>query len=212
MTFWSSSETSSFALRSLRLSGLCGFSFWPSPRAASPSSPCSCLRSRSKHALSFSLVKGRVPEMQVQDFALARKEVVLDVEPVHGLEMTAQDRGGDQVGDRSDLVAALFDRVQRLQANLQVLLVLRRTTARPARRGPSSSSRNAAARRVASISARDFFSRCTKSDDHVGHLHAGVVDVVLDVDFAARQSAAGARTCRRGSRCAGARCAPPCWD
>ncbi len=40
----------------------------------------------------------------------------------------------------------------------------------------------------ASISARDFFSRCKKPNDDVGDLHAGVVDVVLNVHFPAGKS------------------------
>ena len=63
--------------------------------------------------------------MQVQNFALARQEVVLDVEPVHGLEMAAQDGGRDQIGDRGSLVVALpRSRAASRSAHLQVLLVL----------------------------------------------------------------------------------------
>ena len=40
-----------------------------------------------KHTTIFEFGEGRVPEVQPQDFALARQEVVFDVEPVHGLEM-----------------------------------------------------------------------------------------------------------------------------
>jgi len=31
--------------------------------------------------------------MQVEDFALAREEIVFDVKAIHGLEMAAQDGG-----------------------------------------------------------------------------------------------------------------------
>ena len=72
---------------------------------------------------SFSLVKRRVPEMQVQDFALAGQEIVFDVEAVHGFEMAAQDGGRNQLRDLGGFVAAFFDGVQRLGADLQVLLV-----------------------------------------------------------------------------------------
>ena len=34
-----------------------------------------------------------VPEMEVEDLALAREEVVLDVETLHGLEVAAEDGG-----------------------------------------------------------------------------------------------------------------------
>ena len=63
--------------------------------------------------------------MQVQDLALARQEVVFDVEPVHGLEMAAQHGDRDQVGDGGGFARGVFDGMQRLQAHLQILLVLR---------------------------------------------------------------------------------------
>ena len=37
--------------------------------------------------------------MQVQDLALARQEIVLDVEALHGLEVATEDGGRDQLGD-----------------------------------------------------------------------------------------------------------------
>ena len=56
--------------------------------------------------------------MQVQDFALARKEVVFDVETVHGFEMAAQHGGRDQFGDGSGFAGRVFDGVQRFAASL----------------------------------------------------------------------------------------------
>ena len=59
-----------------------------------------------------------IPEVQAEDLALAREEVVLNAEPLHGLEMALQHGGGDQVGDCRGLVAAMFERVERVQADL----------------------------------------------------------------------------------------------
>ena len=77
-----------------------------------------------EHTFFFQLGKGRVPEMQVEDFAFAGEEVVFDVEAVHGLEMASEHGGRDQVGDGRSFAARVFNRVQRLQTGLQVLLVL----------------------------------------------------------------------------------------
>ena len=49
---------------------------------------------------------GCVPEVEGEDLALAGEEVVLDVEALHGLEMTAEDGGGDEVGDLGRVVFA----------------------------------------------------------------------------------------------------------
>ncbi len=50
-----------------------------------------------------------------------------------------------------------------------------------------------------------------EADDHVGDLNAGVVDVVLDLDLASQGAQDSAPAGRRGRRCAGGRCGPPCW-
>ena len=62
--------------------------------------------------------------MQVQDLALARQKVVLDVEPIHGLQMPPQDRSRNQLGNLGQLVAALLDGMQRVRAHLQMFFVL----------------------------------------------------------------------------------------
>ena len=60
----------------------------------------------------FQLGEGRIPEMQVQDFALARQEIVLDVETLHGFKMATQNRDRNQVGDRGRFVVPFFDGMQ----------------------------------------------------------------------------------------------------
>ena len=108
-------------------------------RVTRPSFVCLGRRLRSRHhpatfvlalglevedLLLFEQFERRVPEVQMKDLALARQEVVLDVEAVHGLKMSAQDRSRDQLGNFGDLVAAALDGVQRIGASLQMLLVL----------------------------------------------------------------------------------------
>ncbi len=54
----------------------------------------------------------------MQNLALAGEEIVLDVEPLHGLEMAMEDGGGDEVGDLGGLVASGFEGVKRVEAKL----------------------------------------------------------------------------------------------
>ena len=138
-----------------------------------------------KHAGFLQLGKGRIPEMQVQDFALARQEVVFDVEPVHGLKMAAQHGDRDQIGDGSRLRRAIFDGVQRLQTHLQILLVLGVPLRNASVEIPAVVVEARLAGQGLDFRAR-FLLDVSKPDNHVGDLHAGVVDVVLNVDFPAR--------------------------
>ena len=78
----------------------------------------------SKHACFFELGESRIPKMQMQDFALARQEVVFDVETVHRLKMAAQHRSRNQLGDCSRFARRVFDGVQRFATRLQVCFVL----------------------------------------------------------------------------------------
>ena len=43
-----------------------------------------------KHARLFQLPKCRIPEMQPKNLALPRQKVILDIQPVHGLQMPPQ--------------------------------------------------------------------------------------------------------------------------
>ena len=65
-----------------------------------------------EHALVFELLKGQVPEMQAQNFALARQEVVLDVEAVHGFQMPPQNRRRDELSNLRYLIISLFDSME----------------------------------------------------------------------------------------------------
>ena len=85
-----------------------------------------------------------------------------------------------------------------------------RTSRSPARRDPSSSSRSGAA----AASARDVGHAAVlevqEPDHDVGHLHAGVVDVVLDLDRHAVEAQQARPACRRARSSARDRCARPC--
>ena len=105
-----------------------------------------------------------------------------------------------------------FDGVQRLGAPCERFGIGPCNRRRCARRGPSRDSRSAAARASAGDLGGRLLLEVVKADDDIGHLHAGVVDVVLHLDALARARAACGRTCRRAPRCAGGRCARPCSD
>src|SRR6185437_2120847 len=120
-----------------------------------------------------------VPEMKVKDFALLREEVILDAEPLHGLKMTADDGVGDQIADSSRLVAAAFNVMERLQPQLEVLLVF------------FIPPRNAGVEIPAVVVKRytagwicdqrfnfslSFFLEIEEADHHVRHLDSGVVN------------------------------------
>ena len=122
--------------------------------------------------------------MQMENFALARQEVVFDIETIHGLEMTPQDGDRNHVGDGGTFIVAFLDRVQRLLADLQILLVFGVPLRDPGVEVPAVVVEARLARQLLDFRAR-FFLDIQKSHDHVGNLHAGVVDVVLNIHFPA---------------------------
>src|SRR5919197_5010655 len=77
-----------------------------------------------QHATRFELLEGCIPEMQVQDLALAGEEVIFNSEAIHRLQMTAQNGHRDEVSDGCGLVIPFLDRMQHFDAPLQVLVTL----------------------------------------------------------------------------------------
>src|SRR5215831_19185202 len=61
--------------------------------------------------------------MQVQNLALARKKVILDVDPIHCLEMSPQNSNRDQISDSSRFTFFVLNGMKGLQSYLQVLLI-----------------------------------------------------------------------------------------
>ncbi len=118
----------------------------------------------------------------MEDLALARQEVVLDVEPVHGLQVTPQNRRRDQIGDISHLISALLDGMQHFKSHFKILLVLLVPLRDPRIEVPAV----VIEARVRRDQLRDLLLRlllqARETDDDIGHLHSGVVNVVLDVD------------------------------
>ena len=77
-----------------------------------------------EHARFLELAKRRIPKMKMENLALARQEVVFNVEPLHGFKMALEHGNRNQVRDRCRLVVPFFNGVQRCGASLQVRLVL----------------------------------------------------------------------------------------
>jgi len=150
------------------------------------------------------LLEGGIPEFEVEDFAFAGQEIVFDVEAEHGFKMAAEDCGGDELGYLGSLVVALLNLVQGGIAELfagcvfffaSLLVPLRGFGVEvPAVVVNALDTCGVAAR--AFCAKFKFGQKCAdllqrhrlqvlKTDDDIGDLNAGVVNVVLDVDFLA---------------------------
>ena len=125
--------------------------------------------------------------MQVKNFALARQEVVLNVEAIHGFEMALQDGNRNQVGNLPLFRCSLprsRAASRRAPAGSTCLL---HTNARRAHRDPSIVIEAGRGGERFDLRARLLLD-VQESNHHVGDLHSGVVDVVLDVHFPARKA------------------------
>ncbi len=151
-----------------------------------------------KNAGLLEFFEGRIPEFQVKYLALAGQEIVFDVEAQHGFKMAAKDCRRDQLGHFGGFIAAVLDLVQRCVAQLLPLGVLFLRAALVPPRGVrvevpavKVDGRFRAFQLCAFVTSGDqradvdsgLLFKMHEAHDHVGHLHAGVVDVVLHVDF-----------------------------
>ena len=66
-----------------------------------------------------------VPEFQVQDFAFARQQIVVDAQPVERPQMAVDDGGRDDFRHLRRVAMALFDVFQRLRAQFEARFVFR---------------------------------------------------------------------------------------
>ncbi len=129
--------------------------------------------------------------MQAQYLALAWQEVIFDAQPLHRLQVAAQHGGRDQLRDFGQLVAALLDGVKRIQARLQVALIQPVPLRNPRIKIPAVvvdaglTCKPALLDQLPDLGGGLLVLKLRESHHHVGHLHAGVVDVVLHVDLAA---------------------------
>ena len=128
------------------------------------------------------------PEVQTQDVAFPRQQVVADVQPRHRLEVAADDAIGDEVGHLGEVVAAVLDGVERGGSDLQPFLVFLVPLGDPRVEVPAVVVEAGRVGDRAGRSARSCAFELAEADRDVGDLHAGVVDVVLDLDLASEEA------------------------
>src|SRR5258708_339248 len=123
--------------------------------------------------------------MQVKNLTFARQEIVFDVEAVHGFEMAAQDSSRDEFGDGGGFAGGVLDGVECLAASLKIFLGFGVPLRDAGVEVPAVVVEARLLRERFDFDAGLLFDM-REANDHVGDLHSGVVDVVLDVDFPAR--------------------------
>ena len=123
----------------------------------------------------------RIPEFQMQNFALAGQQVVLDSQPLHGAQVAANDGGRDNVRHFRGFARAFFDRFQHFAAQGEARFVFLEK-ARDARVQIPAVIIEFRLRGQGANFRRRFLGDVEESDDHVRNLHAGVVDVILHFD------------------------------
>ena len=131
-------------------------------------------------AACFQDVEGLRPELQPQDVAFPRQQVVIDIHPRHRLEMRADDAVGDEARDRGVLVATVLDVVQHLGPHRQPGLVLLVPIRHARVQVPAVVIEAGAIGRFADLVERLAFEHL-ETDDHVGDLDARIVDVILNL-------------------------------
>ena len=135
-------------------------------------------------ALRFQLLERGVPEFQMQYFAFAREQVVVDAQAVERTQVGVNDGGGDEIGHFRDVAVAFFDVLQRLRTQFETGLVFRE---------PLRYARIEIPAEIIELRrGGEFFDfregfrlDVRETEDHVGDLHAGVVDVILHFHSAA---------------------------
>jgi hypothetical protein len=139
------------------------------------------------------------PEIQVENFTFARQHIVLHVEAEHGGEVRFHNGIGHQVSQFGQFARAGFDRVQRGLAPLHafgVILVIGGSE------GVEVPAIVVEAHRRVGQHGADIGGRLVPQvveTHHIGHLHAGIVDVVLHFHtMAARAQHADESIAQRG--------------
>ena len=148
-----------------------------------------------EHALRLQLLEGQVPELQVQNFALARQQVVFNAESQHRFQVPPQDCRRNQLADRSDVISTALNLVQRIEPYLLSRLLFRIVRFIPLRYArveipaviidalaligePRHQRLHVTQRKALEMH---------QADDNIRYLHAGVVDVILDIDLLPRR-------------------------
>ena len=147
-----------------------------------PAAGALALRLQADGALLLQELEGAVPEVQAQDVALVREQVVADPEPRHRGEVAVHDPARHVLGEPRRVVPARLDRVEGLGLQGLVLRVGGVEVAHPRVEVPAVVVEPAGDRLDL---GQGLPVDVLEAHHHVGHLHAGVVDVVLHADVVA---------------------------
>ena len=123
----------------------------------------------------------------MKNFAFARKKVVLDIQAIHGFEMSPKDCGGNQISDFGSLIAALLDGMERLQTDLKILFVLLVPLRYASVEIPAVVIEARLKSELFNFSFR-FFLQVQESHNDIRHLDTGVIDIVLNIHIPGRGS------------------------
>src|SRR5262250_844868 len=124
--------------------------------------------------------------MEMEDLALSGQKVIENAKTLHGLQMSEQYCCRNYLPDLGRLVSTFFERVERLQSNLlvsRILFVPLRNTCIeiPAVIVERLGRPLALLNKSLNIRQRAAF-QMLESNYNIGHLNAGIVDVILHID------------------------------
>ena len=126
-------------------------------------------------------LEGARPEPQPEDVAFPRQQVVIHIESRHRLQVAPDDAVGDELGDLGGIGSTVLDVVERCRAYLQPRLVFV-VPLRDARVQIPAVIVEAPGVGDSTDAVEVGVLQLAEAHDHVCHLHAGVVDVVLHLD------------------------------
>ncbi len=173
------------ALRVLCVNSCFFFGFFLFPRH-NPASRHFSARGQMNRAGFLQHLECRIPEFQVQDFALSRQQVVVDVQPRHRAQVTPYNCVRYGLRHLRIFAPAFFNRFQRRSAQfLRTRLVFSKKARSLRVQVPAVGIKLRSLRELLHILGVALL-HVQESDHHVRHLHARVVDVVLNLHFAAR--------------------------
>ena len=127
------------------------------------------------------------PELQTKDVAFPCQQVVIDVHPLHRQQVAADDAFRDEGGERGGRVAAVLDVVKRCGADREPLTVLFVPLGHARIEIPAVVIESRRLREMTNLVQTLLF-ELAEPDRDVGDLHAGIVDVILDLDLAAEEA------------------------
>jgi len=127
------------------------------------------------------MLEGRVPEFQVQNFAFAGKQVVLNAQALHRAQVAANHGGSGRTGHFRRCAMACFDGVQCFTAQRETRFVFFIEVRHAGIQVPAEIVELRLRGKCAHFFGR-FLSDVNKANHDVCDLHAGIVDVVLHLD------------------------------